>query len=131
MTTAMASYHFFLPYIFDWASEVKSLHPNVTWALFSLNVFFSTLLLALGIATIVGVVWRRIHQRTYLATALTGALFWIVNGCYQVMIPMPMPARMWFWSLFLKTFAFAVALSFLIPVATIIRQRRRDPSYYR
>lgn len=93
-TTAMAAYHFFLPTMFGWAAEVKSVHPTVSWALFSLNFFFSFVLLALGVLTLLGVLLRRTHEWTYLAVAVAAAGFWLVNGSYQVIVPMPMPQRL-------------------------------------
>src|SRR5437016_1157996 len=123
-TTAMAAYHFFLPTMFGWAAEVTSVHPTVSWALFSLNFFFSYVLLALGVLTLLGALLRRTQEWTYLAVAVAAAGFWLVNGSYQVMVPMPMPHRYVLWSYFLKAYAFAVALLYLIPVASIARAQR-------
>ena len=123
-TTAMAAYHFFLPTMFGWAGEVRSVFPTVRWALFSLNFFFSFVLLALGVLTLLGVLLRRTHEWTYLAVAVAAAGFWLVNGSYQVIVPMPMPHRLVLLSYFLKAYAFGVALLYVIPIVRIARARR-------
>ena len=122
-TVAMAGYHFFLPAIFGWAGETTTLLPAIRWGVFSMNLFFSCLLLALGMTTLAGVLMHRTNEGTYLAVLLTGALFWLVNGCYQLLIPMPLPGSYALLGYFLRSFAFGVAALYLIPLVSLIRKR--------
>jgi hypothetical protein len=121
LTVCMAGYHFFLPSAFGWADEVKTVHPTVRWALFSLNIFFSYLLLALGLITIIGAIARRTGDGIYHLVLLSGAIFWLINGCYQLLIPMPMPESFVILRYFLKSFAFGVAVLYLIPLVYFYR----------
>ena len=49
MSVAMALYHFFLPFQFHWAKFVEEIPGVIRWSLFSLNFFFSALLLIVGL----------------------------------------------------------------------------------
>src|SRR5436190_317022 len=52
-SAAMGAYHFFLPSMFHWDRFVTKVPDSIQWALFSINFFFSYLLLAGGILTLV------------------------------------------------------------------------------
>jgi len=123
-TAAMASYHFFIPSAFGWARETVGLYPTIRWALFSINFFFSCLLLALGMTTIAGVVMRCVNEGTYLVVVVSGVLFWLVNAGYQLLIPMPLPSSYAVLGYFLKSYAFGVAALLLIPLVQLIRKRK-------
>src|SRR6266513_571751 len=49
-SAAMGSYHFFLPSMLHWDRFVTKIPDSIQWALFSINFFFSYLLLA-GVGT--------------------------------------------------------------------------------
>src|SRR5437773_9608727 len=49
-SAAMGAYHFFLPSMFHWDRFVTKVPDSIQWALFSINFFFSYLLLA-GVGT--------------------------------------------------------------------------------
>ncbi len=94
-SSLMGAYHFFLPSMFHWGAFLKKVPEPIPWALFSINFFFSSLLLAGGILTFVALraLRRSLHPDRGILFAM--AAFWLANALYQVFIPMPLPARMW------------------------------------
>src|ERR1700730_6289335 len=84
---AMGAYHFFLPHMFHWDNFVKKIPSVIQWALFSINFFFSFLLLAGGVLTFVAL--RRLHRSLPpdrgVLVAMAG--FWIANTLYQLRLP--------------------------------------------
>jgi hypothetical protein len=108
LTAGMGAYHFFLPVQFGWA-EALAHDPMLRWALLSINAFFSYLLLAGGLLTIA--IAARPAMRAgigaWLLLAMSG--FWIMNGAYQVLLPMPLPHRLWALKWILLAFALVVA----------------------
>src|SRR5712691_8626987 len=94
-SSAMGAYHFFLPSMFHWDRFVTRIPSSIQWALFSINFFFSYLLLAGGILTFVALrrLSRLLPPDRGVLLAMGG--FWIVNTLYQVFIPMPLPPKLW------------------------------------
>src|ERR1700704_4865330 len=83
----MGAYHFFLPSMFHWDRFVTKVPGAIRWGLFSINFFFSFLLLAGGILTFVAL--RRLHRSLPpdRGVLLAMAGFWIANTLYQLIIP--------------------------------------------
>ena len=93
LSSGMALYHFWLPAIFGWSQDLKS-EPILSWALLSINAFFSYLLLAGGIGTTV-IALRIVPAERAASGVQLGMLgFWILNASYQVIAPMPLPRRL-------------------------------------
>ena len=106
-SSAMATFHFFLPHVFGWARFVAKIPSPIRWGLFSLNVFFSSLLLWGGITTIIATFrGKESHLLSYCIFIGMGC-FWIINASYQILFPFP--AAVWRWILL----AFAIAVAFL------------------
>ena len=110
----MGAYHFFLPSMFHWGAFLKKVPQPIPWALFSLNFFFSFLLLAGGILTFVALrALRRspaMHPDRGILFAMTG--FWLSNTLYQIFIPMPLPPNLWPLHVVLLGFAAATTLAY-------------------
>ena len=120
-SAAMGAYHFFLPSMFHWDRFVTKVPDSIQWALFSINFFFSYLLLAGGILTLVAL--RRLHRSLPPDRGVLYAMagFWLVNLLYQLFIPMPLPAKLWLLHLLLVGYAVLCTLAY---VASLIVLRK-------
>jgi hypothetical protein len=118
---AMGAYHFFLPSMFHWDAFVKKIPSVIQWALFSINFFFSFLLLAGGILTFVAL--RRLHRSLPpdRGVLLAMAGFWIVNTLYQLLIPMPLPPKLWLLHLVLLGYGVVATLAYVVSLAATSR----------
>ena len=93
LSAAMALYHFWLPYAFHWGDVLTSV-PMVRWGLFIINASFSLLLLA-GSVMSTAIAWRpELKEGAGRWVILAMAGYWLFNAAYQVVVPMPMPARL-------------------------------------
>ena len=121
-SSGMGAYHFFLPSIFQWRAFLKKVPEPIPWALFSINFFFSFLLLAGGILTFVtlGALRRSAHPDRGILFAMAG--FWLANTLYQVFIPMPLPARMWPLHVVLLVFAAVALLAYVVSLLAMRKQ---------
>jgi len=122
LSSLMGVYHFFIPSIFHWGRFVTKIPGPIRWGLFSINFFFSYLLLAGGILTFVAL--RRAHRSLspdrHLLIAMAG--FWLANTLYQLVIPMPLPPALWLLHVVLITYAVVATLAY---VAGLIALRHR------
>ncbi|OFW11223.1 MAG: hypothetical protein A3H96_25620 [Acidobacteria bacterium RIFCSPLOWO2_02_FULL_67_36] len=111
---AMAGYHFALPVIWHWSRFVGGIPATIRWGLFAINVFFSFLLLAGGALTGVAarVFSRGASPDRGVLVAMAG--FWTLNMLYQVIVPMPLPAKLWPLHLLLPGYAALTLLAYLI-----------------
>jgi hypothetical protein len=94
-SSAMGAYHYFLPSMFHWNEFVKGIPDIIQWALFSINFFFSSLLLAGGILTFMALRAVRRSSRADRGILFAMSGFWLLNVFYQLLIPMPIPTRLW------------------------------------
>jgi hypothetical protein len=83
----MAGFHFFLPQVFSWETDLRHMPRELSWAVLSLNCFFSLLLLCAGVKAITS--WRKWELRA--SSSLTLSVFWCVNVAYQLLVPPPWP----------------------------------------
>jgi hypothetical protein len=122
LSAAMGAFHFFLPRIFSWEAGLGHADPELRWALFSLNCFFSMLLLCAGVTAIAS--WWR--PALGVSSSLTLAAFWCVNVAYQWLVPPPWPRV---FVLTLLAFAVFAAVLSLCAVAASLRRPRQlaDP----
>jgi hypothetical protein len=104
-SVAMAIFHFFLPHVFGWARFVSHIPAPIRWGLFSLNVFFSSLLLWGGILTIITALKYQESNLLSYSIFIGMGCFWIINASYQIVFPFP--AATWRWVLL----AFAVTMA--------------------
>ena len=119
---AMGAYHFILPSMFHWDAFVKKVPGVIQWALFSINFFFSFLLLAGGILTFVALrrLSRLLPPDRGVLLAMGG--FWIVNTLYQVFIPMPLPPKLWVLHVVLLGYGVVAALAYLVNLVALRKQ---------
>jgi len=117
-TAGMGAFHFLLPRLFGWARYTEALPVEIEWALFALNAFFSLLLLAGGLASLMAI--RRTNGGTAWPIA-TMAAFWVFNAGYQLLRPFPTPHVRWL----LFGFALCVALLY---IAGLFSRRARTAS---
>ena len=107
---SMALYHYWLPFQYGWVKDIKPSAPNVAWGALMVNACFSTLLL-FGAALTVQSAYRWSKRDELTTTCVAGmGLFWLFNATYQLMVPMPLPARLAFLRWVLVGFAAFVAL---------------------
>lgn len=108
----MGAYHFFLPSMFHWDVFVKKVPGAIRWGLFSINFFFSFLLLAGGILTFIAL--RRLHRSLQPDWGVLIAMggFWLANTLYQLFIPMPLPPKLWVLRLVLVGYAVVTTIAY-------------------
>lgn len=120
---AMAGYHFALPFIWHWSRFVGNLPAAIRWGIFSINAFFSFLLLAGGVLT--GVAARTLSRGAApdrgVLIAMAG--FWTLNMLYQIIIPMPLPAKFWSLRLLLPSYAAFTLLAYLVGLRALRAHR--------
>ena len=123
MSLAMGLYHFWLPVIFGWAKFMASEPGTIRWGHYSINFFFSFLLVWGGTLSILAAFrWGRIDL--FSAWAVFGmASFWAVNLFYQLVIPMPLPESYRVVSRSLLAFALVTFLLHLVPALVWLRHR--------
>ena len=93
-SASMALYHYWLPYQWDWPSDLRRISPAVGWGSLMVNFCFSTLLLWGGVMTLLAAMrWRKRDAMTTATVAGMG-VFWLMNAAYQAAIPMPLPPRL-------------------------------------
>jgi hypothetical protein len=91
LSMGMGAFHLFLPTIFGWTAAMRSAPSSLQWALSSLNVFWSLLILLTGALAIV-IAWRGWQQHP-AGMAVSGALacYWALHAMYLVAQPFPLP----------------------------------------
>ncbi|MBI3661002.1 hypothetical protein HY230_11120, partial [Candidatus Acetothermia bacterium] len=115
-SAAMALYHFWLPYQWNWESELSNRSAALSWGLFSINFFFSILLLEGSIITLI-VAFKRTEINTLAYASVLGmGVFWAVNAIYQIIIPLPLPDNLAILRWSLLAFAVLVAVLYLLPL---------------
>jgi hypothetical protein len=97
-SAGMATFHFFLPNVFQWSRFMTTVPASIVWGMYAINAFFSALLLLGSVATIL-VALSPTRDRVVVWGM---ALFWGFNVVYQVI--WPFPARTVWWA----TLAFSV-----------------------
>ena len=111
-SSAMAVFHFVLPHVFGWARFVSDIPSPIRWGLFSINIFFSTLLLWGGVITIITALNDRGRTLVSYCIFFGMGLFWIVNVSYQILYPFPHVIMRWV----LLGFSIGVALLYILGV---------------
>jgi hypothetical protein len=108
----MGAYHFFLPSMFHWDMYVKKIPDAIRWGLFSINFFFSFLLLAGGILTFIA--FRQLHRSLAPDRSVLVAIggFWLANTLYQLFIPMPLPPKLWVLHVVLVGYAVVTTVAY-------------------
>lgn len=119
-SAAMAVFHFVLPHVFGWARFVNDIPSAIRWGLFSINVFFSTLLLWGGVTTIIAALSD--SGRTLLGYCIFFGMgvFWIIDASYQIIYPFPQVVMRWV----LLGFSISVALLYIFGVVLSFDNRR-------
>ena len=126
LTAGMALYHFYLPTAFHWGDALGRMRM-LAWALTVLNLSFSYLLLAGGVITIVVALNPRLKGTVAKMVIGSLALYWMVNGACQILMPMPLPRA--FASLRWAFLGFSVAVT-LLYLSALVPGRRApaDPA---
>src|SRR6266480_3150622 len=108
----MCAYHFFLPSMFHWDRFVTKIPDAIRWGLFSINFFFSFLLLAGGIMTFIAL--RQLHRSLAPDRGVLIAIggFWLANTLYQLFIPMPLPPKLWLLHVVLVGYAVVTTVAY-------------------
>ena len=119
----IGSYHFVLPYQWQWGKVLNQLPEMIEWAVFAINFFMSFLLLVLGIFT-----WRAIHlikhkQTTDLSVLMIAALFWTQNFFYLSLNPPHIPEKLWFIKASFMGSAFLTAAFYIIPLFRLYKRK--------
>lgn len=116
LTLVMAVYHFYLPYQFRWDPAFID-GSNAEWSTrYSLNNYFSFLLIILGGTLGYEVFYKQRAEGGSQPLTFVLALFWVVSAIYQIIDPMKFPAQSGNLGLILTTFAFVNAAIFVIPL---------------
>lgn len=118
LSSLMGAYHFFLPWQFRWGLFLRKVPQPIPWALFSINFFFSFLLLAGGVLTFRALAALRRSSACDRGILVAMASFWLVNALYQILVPMPLPAQLWPLHLVLLGFALVALLAYVSAALT-------------
>jgi hypothetical protein len=121
LSSLMGAYHFFLPWQFHWGLFLRRVPQPIPWALFSINFFFSFLLLAGGILTFRALAAFRRSGRCDRGILVGMASFWLVNALYQIFVPMPLPAQLWPLHVVLLGFALVALVAYGVGAAAVGR----------
>src|SRR5262245_23822705 len=108
----MALYHFWLPYAFHWGDALVRA-PMLRWGLFLINASFSYLLLLGGVITVVMAWQPRLKEGLGRMVIAAMGGYWLLNGAWQVLWPMPMPPLLAGLRWAFLGFAVAVVLLYL------------------
>jgi hypothetical protein len=123
-TTGLAAYHFFLPRLWNWDSALVQMPPAIRWASYSINFFFSFLLICGGILTFLALerdAWRLPQNR---ALFIVMAAFWAANLIYQLIDPLPLPASMAIARVGFVGFAALTLAAYAVPLLVLLRAKR-------
>lgn len=125
LTLALGAYHFWLPVIFNWPKYMAGEPATVQWGHYSINFFFSALLVLGGTLSMLAAFrWGRVDL--FMAWAVFGmAGFWAVNLLYQLIIPMPLPESMRAVGWSLLGFSVVNFLLHIVPGVVWVRERGR------
>lgn len=118
-TLAMAAYHFFLPFQYQWAQFLGDL-PTINWALYGLNNYFSFNLLVLSITLLYHIKYKINKLYTIKILSLVVVLFWVFSVVYQLTNPMPLPQNMKWLGFLLPAIAFLNVILFVIPIRKLL-----------
>jgi hypothetical protein len=118
-SSAMAAFHFVLPHVFGWERFVNNIPSPIRWALFSINVFFSTLLLWGGVTTIIAALNERGSTLLSYCIFFGMGVFWIIDTSYQIIYPFPQEILRWV----LLGFSISVALLYTFGVLLSFDER--------
>ena len=118
-SSAMAAFHFALPHVFGWARFVNNIPSPIRWGLFSINVFFSTLLLWGGVTTIIAALNDRGNTLLSYCIFFGMGFFWIIDASYQIIYPFPHVIMRWV----LLGFSISVALLYISGVLLSFDER--------
>jgi hypothetical protein len=118
-SSAMATFHFVLPHVFGWAQFVNNIPSPIRWGLFSINVFFSTLLLGGGVTTIIAALNDRGSTLLSYCIFFGMGFFWIIDASYQIIYPFPHVIMRWV----LLGFSISVALLYISGVLLSFDER--------
>jgi hypothetical protein len=110
LSLGMGGFHLFLPRIFNWSHAMRSAPDSIEWALLSLNVFWSVLILLTG--ALVVVLARRDWSEHAPGRLVLGALacYWLVHTLYLLVFPFPLPASLRWLGMAFVGFALVQAL---------------------
>lgn len=116
-SAAMAVYHFWMPYQWDWTSKLRATPPAIAWGAWMINFCFSVLLVW-GAAMTILAAFRWAKQDGLTRCAVWGmGTFWVLNAAYQALFPMPLPEDFRAVGWFLLGFAVVVACLYAVALA--------------
>ncbi len=116
LSMSMGGFHFFLPTVFGWSAAMRSAPSSMQWALSSINVFWSLLILLTGALAIA--IARRSWQQhpAGMAALRLMTCYWALHAAYLVAQPFPLPRSLaWLGWLFV-VFAVGQALLHAVPL---------------
>ena len=123
-SSAMAAFHFVLPHVFGWARFVNNIPSPIRWGLFSINVFFSALLLWGGVTTIIAALNDRGSKLLSYCIFFGMGVFWIIDTSYQIIYPFSHVIMKWV----LLGFSISVALLYIVGVLLAFEKGWRNES---
>lgn len=120
-TLAMAIYHFFIPFQFQWSQFLSDDIPTINWALYGLNNYFSFNLLVIAAFLLYHLKYKIDKIYTIKILALVALLFWVFSVVYQLVKPMPLPNSLQWLGVALPSIAFLNIIIFSLPLKALIK----------
>lgn len=118
-TLAMAIYHFFIPFQFQWAQFLSGDIPTINWSLYALNNYFSFNLLVVSSFLLYHLIYKTKKLHTIKTLAVIALLFWVFSAAYQIITPMPLPSSLQWLGIVLPATAFINIAIFSVPLKNL------------
>lgn len=122
-TLLMGGYHFFIPIQFNWGNYLLETSPTINWALYSIHNYFCFNILVLGGFLLFFLVKKKESIQTITTLSLILLLFWLFSVIYQLIDPMPLPARLNWLRFVLPGVAFFNAVIFGVPLLSLLKKK--------
>lgn len=122
----LASYHFVLPYQWNWESGLRGVPSSIHWALYALNFSWSLLVFLTGAMVVRAAFLEPDAHRFARTFVFVIGLFWAIHGIYTVMNPLPMPRSLQVLKYALAVFPVIVVTLHWLPL--LLYRRRAQPA---
>jgi len=120
-TVLIATYHFFIPFQFNWGNFLTEGAPTINWSLYALNNYFSFNLLIVALFLLYHIIYKKEHLQTIKVLSIIAMFFWCFSAIYQIIEPMPLPVSLSWLGYILPGLALTNIGIFSVPLKELIK----------